>query len=149
MTARHKLFTIGYEKRNIDEYIGLLRKAKVEILVDVRQTAWSYKRDFCKTRFNEELSKAGIHYVHLPEAGNPKKFRAQARSIELCLKTYRNYLVETKAGLDSLKGVLIAASSKKQNVCITCFERNVLNCHRSVITEFMQRRLERLQVIHL
>jgi uncharacterized protein (DUF488 family) len=149
MTAKHKLFTIGYEKRNIDEYIELLLSAEVDILVDVRQTAWSYKREFCKTKFNQELSRAGITYLHLPEAGNPKKFRAHARSVEICLKKYRGYLVETKAGLDSLKEVLMEAGSKRQNVCITCFERDVRNCHRSVIIEFMQRRLEKLQVIHL
>jgi len=145
----YKLFTIGYEKRDIHEFIELLLAADVDVLVDVRETAWSYKRDFCKTRLSRQLSKAGITYFHLPEAGNPKEFRVQARSIEACLDKYRDYLVETKAGLDQLKNILKEAGDNRQNVCITCFERDVYNCHRSVIIEFMRRRLAALQVTHL
>jgi len=149
MTPHNRLFTIGYEKRGIDEYVELLLSAGVDILVDVRETAWSYKRDFCKSRFSRNLSEAGITYLHLPEAGNPKRFRTNVQSIDACLERYREYLVETKAGLDGLKLVLQEAGNKKENVCITCFERDVYNCHRSIIIEFMKRRFPRLDVIHL
>ena len=87
---RYKLFTIGYEKLSIKDYIGILLSAEIDILIDVRQTAWSYKRDFCKTSFSKQLTKA-IAVVHVPEAGNPKEFRANVISVDTCLRKYRGY----------------------------------------------------------
>ena len=145
----YRLFTIGYEKRTINEYIDVLLNARIRVLVDVRETAWSYKRDFCKTKFGRSLGRAGITYVHIPDAGNPKKIRRNAKSIQGCLDTYRTHLVETRSGLDQLKAVITEASSERTNVCLTCFERDVCNCHRGVIVEFMRRRLKPLAVVHL
>ena len=61
------LFTLGYEKRNISDFIEILRRARVDTLVDVRETAWSHKRDFCKTKFSTALKDVGIEYIHLKQ----------------------------------------------------------------------------------
>ena len=58
-------------------------------------------------------------------------------------------LLETKAGLEKLKKLVIVAESNGQCVCITCFERDARHCHRSVLIEFMKRRLQKLEVVHL
>jgi uncharacterized protein (DUF488 family) len=31
-----RLFTIGYEKRGIDDFINILRENEIEVLVDIR-----------------------------------------------------------------------------------------------------------------
>ena len=46
------LCTIGYEKRSLDEYIDLLLANGVEVVLDVRETAWSHKPGFSKTAFS-------------------------------------------------------------------------------------------------
>lgn len=145
----YKLFTIGYEKRSISDYVEQLVKAKVDILVDVRQTAWSYRPEYCKTKFSRKLKAAGIIYLHLPEAGNPKKYRSSTRSIDSCLSLYRNYLTRTKSGLSELKLLIGDEAGMKKRVCLTCYERNHLNCHRSVVVEFLRRRITPLSVVHL
>ena len=36
------LYTLGYEKRSIEEFVALARSSGVDVLVDVRETAWSH-----------------------------------------------------------------------------------------------------------
>jgi len=143
------LYTIGYEKRNIDEYIDLLLQNGVSILIDVRETAWSYKNDFCKTNFSSALSKKGITYLHLPQAGNPKKLRKSSTSIQMCLEKYRTYLMETNSGISDLQDILIAAGMAGDSVCLTCYERNHENCHRSIIVDFVSHNLSFNRINHL
>lgn len=149
MELKHRLYTIGYEKRSIKEFIDRLIKAEVDILVDVRQIAWSYRPEYCKTRLNRRLKASGIDYLHLPEAGNPKEYRVKAKSIQSCLILYRNYLGRTKSGLNELKSIIQQSGAGNRRVCITCYEKDHQNCHRSIIIEFMRRRITPLSVVHL
>lgn len=87
-----QIYTLGYEKRSIEEFVELLLDAKIDVLVDVREKAWSHKPGFSKTAFTLALENVGIEYVHAPFAGNPKTIRARANSHEACLEQYRRYL---------------------------------------------------------
>ena len=69
MTAT--LHTIGYEKRTIEEFLELLRESEIDVLIDVRETAWSHKPGFSKTAFSAALdgiAGAGIDLGTDPEA---------------------------------------------------------------------------------
>ena len=142
------IYTIGYEKRNIQEYIEILKKARVQTLIDVRETAWSYKRDFCKVKFNSALSAAGIEYVHLKELGNPKKFRKNYSPADTILKKYKTYLEKTQSGIPALLNLIVFASFKNENVCLTCFEKDHRTCHRSIITECITNTFT-VKIVHL
>ncbi len=45
------LFTLGYQQRSLDEFVALLLEASIDVLVDVRETAWSHKPGFSKRGF--------------------------------------------------------------------------------------------------
>ena len=124
------VYTIGYEKKNIEEYIQILKENKIKILVDVRERAWSYKKDFCKTRLGEALEKKGIKYLHLKDLGNPKIFRSQINDKKFSLSLYEDYLKTTRAGLNDLAETINDTTS---NICLTCFEKEAHECHRSII----------------
>jgi uncharacterized protein (DUF488 family) len=47
------LFTLGYEKRTIDEFIEILDDANVDVLIDVRDVPWSHKRDLAKSKLGD------------------------------------------------------------------------------------------------
>ena len=142
------IYTIGYEKRNIQDYIEMLKGAKVETLIDVRETAWSYKTDFCKTKLSKGLADAGIAYVHMRELGNPKKFRQTQSSSGTVLKKYKSYLNQTQSGLATLQNIILISSFLKENICLTCFERDHRSCHRSIITEQISKWHKR-EITHL
>lgn len=140
-----KLYTIGYEKKNIEEYLNILNDNDIQILIDVRERAWSYKRDFCKARFNSHLSENGILYLHHKDLGNPKIFRKNITDRKKTLNLYENYLKKTKKGLSELENVF---KNSKQKICLTCFEKEHLECHRSIIIKVFSKD-KKLQVVNL
>src|SRR5205823_6116594 len=69
------LYTLGYQQRSIDEFVEILDESGIDVLVDVRETAWSHKPGFSKSGFASALAARGIEYVHAEFAGNPKWLR--------------------------------------------------------------------------
>ena len=130
---KYKLYTIGYEKRDIEEFIEILKANNIDLLLDIRERAWSYKKDFCKTRLGNKLKRKGIQYIHIREAGNPKEYRQKANTIHECLLLYKEYLKRTESGLSEIKSVV--ANNGFNNVCLMCFERDSELCHRSILVK--------------
>lgn len=142
------LFTLGYQRRSQDEFVHLLLDAAVDVLVDVRETAWSHKPGFSKCGLEEALRVHGIAYVHARFAGNPKRLRTSAVSHKECLRLYAEHLEKDAAIMemfDELVGRLLDAGKR---VCLTCYERHPEDCHRGVLAERWRRGSWR-QVEHL
>jgi uncharacterized protein (DUF488 family) len=129
------LCTIGYEKRTLDEYIDLLLANGVEVVLDVRETAWSHKPGFSKTALSAGLEVAGISYVHLRIAGNPKWLREAAGSHAECLALYRSYVEHHPEVLASLSAALREQGVAHRRIALTCFERHPEDCHRGILAE--------------
>lgn len=125
------IFTIGYEKRSLSEYVSILRDAEIDIIVDVRETAWSHKPGFSKSAFSAGLEAAGIQYVHASFAGNPKWMRREAATHKECLDLFAGYLDASPFIVDRLEEVIAEYSVEGQSIALTCFERHNLDCHRS------------------
>jgi uncharacterized protein (DUF488 family) len=132
---RRTIYTIGYEKRSIDEYVELLVAAQIDAVVDVRETAWSYKPGFSKTAFEAALAARGIRYVHAKFAGNPKAIRRNASSHNACLAAYRQYLDGKPDVIVQLDEVIIDLHAEGRRVALTCFERHPGDCHRSIVAD--------------
>ena len=142
------LYTLGYQGVDVDTYVKRLQAAGVGMVADVRETPWSHKRGFCKNIFSSELSKAGIEYVHVKSAGNPKENRRTASSMAECLMRYREYLKSNPAGVIELIQLIHAAASRNRSVCLTCFEKDVHDCHRSILVDAMKEQI-RIRPVHL
>ena len=64
------IWTIGHSTRTIEEFIDLLCRYQIEILVDVRHFPGSRRLPhFNKTTLHHALAAACIHYEHLIELG--------------------------------------------------------------------------------
>lgn len=142
------LCTIGYEKRSLAEYIDLLLEDGVEVVVDVRETAWSHKPGFSKTAFSAGLRAAGIAYVHLPAAGNPKWLREAAGSHAECLALYRSYVKHHPEVLGVLSDALHEHGVAHRRIALTCFERHPEDCHRGILAELWAEKNDG-EVLHL
>jgi uncharacterized protein (DUF488 family) len=147
-THHLNLYTLGYQGVDVDVYVKKLKAAGVGIVADVRETPWSHKRGFCKNILSSELSKAGIDYVHVKSAGNPKANRRTAPDLAECLRRYRIYLKENPTGVTDLVEVVRMAASRNRTVCLTCFERDVNDCHRSILVDAMKREIK-IRPVHL
>ena len=87
------IISIGYERRDLSELIGLLTANGVLTLVDVRLNPISRKRGFSKKALAAALGDAGIDYRHERELGNPKENRDPFRQgLESARRRYRRHL---------------------------------------------------------
>jgi uncharacterized protein (DUF488 family) len=143
------IYTLGYEKRNISEFIKILLDEKINKLIDVREIAWSHKRDFCKIKLSDALANSKIDYRHIKELGNPRIIRKSGLTSKEILKKYKSYLKESESGIDSLRDVINLAIEREENICLTCFEREHKDCHRSIIAELIKIKIPAVQIIHL
>jgi len=141
-----RVYTIGYEGKNVDEFVDTLVEYGVKRLIDVREHPISRKNGFSKNALKEELALAGIEYTPLTYLGAPKELRRDLRSGLITFsefaKLYRNYL---EKNLEKLKELEVYVSTK--NSALMCFEADWRKCHRSIIAEFLER--DGFEVVHL
>lgn len=142
------LYTLGYQGVDVNTYVQKLKASGVGVVADVRETPWSHKREFCKNILSSELSKAGIEYIHVKSAGNPKANRRTAADLAECLRRYKDYLRDNPAGVTDLIKVIRTAASSNRTVCLICFEKDVEDCHRSILVDAMRKQI-RIRPVHL
>jgi uncharacterized protein (DUF488 family) len=140
VAGRKKLFTIGYEQTPARSVLDELEQAGVKLLVDVRAVASSRRPGFSKSQLAAGLDERGISYVHLRGLGTPKEGRLAARAgqYEILQKIYAKHLKtpQAKEELDELSALV----KKSGPVCILCYERDHLHCHRRWIAEIIEDR---------
>jgi hypothetical protein len=128
-----EFFTVGYEGRTLDDFIGILLDAGVERVVDVRELPLSRKRGFSKNGLAGALAERGIEYVHVRAAGNPH--RDLRHDVARCLAAYREHLRENPAAVEE-----VLAALKGRRAALLCVEHDHTACHRSVLAARLARR---------
>jgi uncharacterized protein (DUF488 family) len=140
MAKAKKLFTIGYEQTPAKAVLDELEQAGIKLLVDVRAVASSRRPEFSKNQLAAGLDERGISYLHLRGLGTPKDGREAARSgkFDALHKIYTKHLKtpQAKEELDELSSLV----KKSGPVCILCYERDHLHCHRRWIAEIIEDR---------
>ena len=145
-----KIFTIGFAKKNAEEFFSLLTRNDVERIVDIRLNNVSQMAAFTKKNdlkyFLREI--AGIDYVHLPILAPSKellddfrkgkdwdRFEEQFRA----LISERNPLREVEDSLFLEKAC-----------CLLCSEPEAKSCHRRLVAEYLSAGIEEIsEIIHL
>lgn len=132
------VYSLGYQLRNLDEFVALLQEAGVSVVVDVRETAWSRKPGFSKNALSAGLANAGIQYQHWPQAGNPKNLRTEAASHLAILQAYDAHLSQQPATVEVVAGALNQLLAEGHTPCLVCYERHPDDCHRSILLRHWQ-----------
>ncbi|HEY2708766.1 MAG TPA: DUF488 domain-containing protein [Caulobacteraceae bacterium] len=127
-----KLRTIGYEAATQAAVIDCLKRAGVEVLIDVRAVPSSRRAGFSKNILAASLAEAGIAYVHLKALGTPKAGRQAVRAGRVAeMETiYAAHLAEPQAQLELAKALEIA---REQPAALLCYEANPAHCHRRIV----------------
>lgn len=134
------IYTIGYEGKEIQQFIDLLKNTGVEHLIDVRFSAESqYKPDFNKAILARELERAKIKYTHRPDLGVPYEwqnpYKDGAVPVE-CLEKY--YKWHTEKEMDFKKFVNeVKDTGKTALMCMEKYARPTreqkIYCHRHIL----------------
>ena len=122
----------------------------VSRLCDVRRNAISRKYGFARSTLQNACSNLGIDYVHKPEFGIGSNVRSEINSVhdrDAVLNDYESHSLPTLREaincFDDWLGV-------GETVALTCFEREVQNCHRGRLANQVSRILNRqFEVRHL
>jgi len=140
------VMTIGYQGKNISEFLDALERSCVDIVIDVRSRPLSRKHDFSKRRLTEHLDSRGIGYRHMPELGMPVNLldkRCEKTGNAEILNIYRSQMAER---IEPLAG--LETSARSVTICLLCFEANPYHCHRSVVAEALAQQ-GKLGILHL
>ena len=139
--------TVGYQDRTLDDLINVLAAANVGVLVDVRLTPLSRKPGMSKRRLAARLRDEGIHYLHLPQLGNPRDNRDAFRRNDAHARGRYSGVLQSAPGRDALQQ--LADLVPAQRLALMCFERNASECHRSMAAEALAAMDRALEVRHL
>jgi uncharacterized protein (DUF488 family) len=131
-----ELLTIGYEGCTIAQVLSELRAARVGLLIDVRAVPQSRKPGFSKRQLASGLDEQGIAYVHLQGLGTPKPGRDAVRAghPERMEPIFREHMKSDRAQADLANAKQLARDAR---VCLLCFERDPMTCHRRFVAEMV------------
>lgn len=122
------IYTIGYGRRTIDDFIELLKRHEIAYLVDVRTAPYSrYKPEYSKNELDFALRKHGIRYIFL---GDSLGGRPDAPD---CYTDGKVDYALIKQQLFYQKGLqrLQSAFDQQQRIALMCSEGKPEMCHRS------------------
>ena len=143
------LYTIGYKRKPLATFIGQLREAGVDAVIDVRLRNTSHlagytKRDDLSFLLCEGFS---IAYEHHPElAPSPEILDAYRDDGDWAAYEARFVpLLEERAAEEVGHEVL----AHYRAPCLLCAEPTAEHCHRRLVAEYWAARFPDLTIVHL
>ena len=131
--TNHTLFTIGYEGLALETYLNKLLIYGVKTLCDVRKNAYSQKYGFSKAQLQPACEGVGIKYIHIPELGIESDQRQSLNSQRDYDILFEKYRETTLAHSEPYLERIIKLLETDERVALTCFEKDVRQCHRTQI----------------
>jgi uncharacterized protein (DUF488 family) len=128
------IFTIGYERADLDDFIAILREAQIHLVLDIRENPVSRRRGYSKQALNQALAGAGVAYRHEKSLGTPRPIREQLQrdnDYAAFFRAFDRYLLTQVPLLQSL------AESLEGNIALLCYERDPAQCHRSAVARVL------------
>lgn len=137
------LFNIGFTQKSAEEFFGILKKNKIDCLVDIRLnpngqlSRFAFEKDL--PFFLDKLVD-GCKYIHrvdlAPQNDLLKEVRtkgsAMSKDYKLFEKEFNQYL-EKKSNI----GNFVEQFQKYQNVVLLCSEHTTEKCHRRLVSNML------------
>jgi uncharacterized protein (DUF488 family) len=142
-----RLYTIGYEKKGIDDLLQTLLKNEIDLLVDIRAVPHSRVKDFTKKNLEKSLSENGIEYLLIKELGSPKELRDKVRTdgnYDYFFGEYYKFLKNKMKYLSELSDF-----TKTRKICLFCYESDADRCHRRSVAGKLREQNITLEIVHL
>jgi len=143
-----KVFTIGFTKKNAEQFFSRLKQPGLVRLVDARlnnvsQLAGFTKKDDLRFFLRQIIN---IDYLHLPDLAPSQDILDDYKKNGGDWATYeRKFLalmekrrVEEKVSKDIIDGG-----------CLLCSEPTPEHCHRRLVAEYLKSRWGDLEIVHL
>lgn len=143
-----KVFTIGFTKKNAEQFFGRLNQAGLSRVIDTRlnnvsQLAGFTKKDDLRFFLKEVL---GIEYVHMPILAPTKDILDAYRKDGGDWNTYERRFID----LVSSRNIEAKLDRTMFNgACLLCSEATPHHCHRRLVAEYLREKWGGLEIQHL
>lgn len=128
-TAVPNVYTAGYEKCSVDQFLSVLVSSGIRRLIDVRMNPVARRYGFHKSTLQRLCGKLSIDYRHLPELGIHSSQRQHLATREdydtLFLEYQQTTLKEEQAAISRVVELVAELPS-----VLVCMEADPCFCHR-------------------
>jgi uncharacterized protein (DUF488 family) len=143
-----RIFTIGFTKKNAEQFFGRLKQAGVRKIVDTRlnnvsQLAGFTKKDDLRFFLREILD---IEYVHMPLLAPTKDILEAYKKDGGDWKTYERQFLELASSRHLEEEV---DQDALDGACLLCSEPTPHHCHRRLVAEYLQEKWVDVEIKHL
>lgn len=143
------ILTMGFTKKNAEEFFGLIREYHVEILIDVRLNNQSQLAGFTKGRDIEFFLKeiCDCKYSHEIQFAPTKDILNRYKKGQISWEKYEveyNELIKKREVLN----IFNQKYSIYDKVLLLCSEPTPECCHRRLLADFLNEELG-IEVIHI
>ncbi|MCU0665274.1 MAG: DUF488 domain-containing protein [Myxococcota bacterium] len=143
-----KVFTIGFTKKNAEQFFTRLRQPGLTRLVDVRLNNVSQLAGFTKKDdlrfFLKQIN--GIDYVHLPDLAPTQNILDEYKKNGGDWATYERKFLEL---MERRKVEDRVPRSVVDSGCLLCSESTPEHCHRRLVAEYLRSKWGDLEIVHL
>jgi len=140
-----RVYTIGFTKKSLEEFITRLKKAGVERIVDIRLNDSSQLSGFAKSQdLKFILKQFNIEYISVKDLAPDKALLDKYRKN----KDWDTYEVNFKALMQARNAnkILSELQLEKKISCFLCSEEKPNKCHRRLVAEMLG---EDFEIAHL
>lgn len=138
------IFTIGYKDRDIDDFIEILERNRIQLIMDIRHTTISEDEPtFSGEVLKRELERNKIKYEHHPELGIPymiqKPYEEGVFSYQ-CMKQWYTWRVYNEADFDKFI-ITIKESGRSALLGMARYAKPMgeqeYACHRDILADLI------------
>jgi len=143
------IYTVGYQRKPLATFIGQLREAGVDAVIDVRLRNTSHLAGYTKRDDLVFLLRDGfcIAYEHHPElAPTPEILDAYRDDGDWAAYESRFLPLLAESGAEGVGREIL---SRYCAPCLLCAEPTAEHCHRRLVAEHWARHIPGLTIVHL
>ena len=136
--AEPGFFTIGYEKKDIDQFLNSLVSNNIELLIDIRRNPFSMNFIYIKDALMKKLKDVDIDYLHIPELGIESEKRKNLNSKADYEELFAKYQQVLPLKEVYINRIIELGTTKR--IALLCFEADCNFCHRGEVAKVIKSR---------
>lgn len=143
-----KIYTIGFTQTSAETFFGKLIKAGVKKIVDARLNNSSQLAGFAKKDDLRYFLKTigNIDYIHMPILAPSEEILTDYKKNKGDWSTYE---VKFLALMAERRIENVISHTELDQACLLCSEHIPEHCHRRLVAEYLKRKWENVDIIHL
>lgn len=140
-----KIYTIGFTKKTLEDFITRLKKSNIQRIVDIRLNNSSQLSGFAKSHDLEFILKQfGIEYISVKSLAPDKALLDKYKKDKNWKEYEANFIVLMNTR--NAKKTLNDLQLDKKTSCFLCSEDKPEKCHRRLVAEMLDKNFE---IVHL